>query len=76
VLREVKRGFTMFFIDRFEGDWAIIEFDGKTFNLPKIILPTDVKEGDVVDIKITIDRKATASRKKSIDKLADSLFED
>jgi len=66
----------MFVIDRFEGDWAVIEFGRKTFNLPKIILPAGAKEGDVIDIEITIDRKATASRKESIDKLADSLFED
>jgi len=66
----------MFVIDRFEGDWAVIEFGRKTFNLPKFILPAGAKEGDVIDIEITIDRKATASRKESIDKLADSLFED
>lgn len=66
----------MFVIDRFEGDWAVIEFGRKTFNLPKIILPKGAKEGDVIDIEITIDRKATASQKESIDKLVDSLFED
>lgn len=66
----------MFIIDRFEGDWAVIEFGRKTFNLPKIILPKGAKEGDVIDIEVTIDRKTTASRKESINKLADSLFDD
>lgn len=66
----------MFIIDRFEGDWAVIEFGRKTFNLPKFLLPVDAKEGDVVDIEVTVDQKTTASRKESIDKLADSLFED
>jgi len=66
----------MFIIDRFEGEWAVIEFGRKTFNLPKFLLPADAKEGDVIDIEVTIDEKTTASRKESINKLADSLFED
>jgi hypothetical protein len=66
----------MLIIDRFEGDWAVIEFGRKTFNLPKLLLPAEAKEGDVIDIEVTIDRKATASRKESTSKLADSLFED
>ena len=66
----------MLIIDRFEGDWAVIEFGRKTFNLPKFLLPADIKEGDVIKIEVTIDRKTTTSRKESINKLADSLFED
>ena len=66
----------MLIIDRFEGDWAVIEFDRKTFNLPKLLLPAEAKEGDVIDIEVTIDRKATASRKESTSKLVDSLFVD
>ncbi|KFD41984.1 hypothetical protein DK28_0202030 [Peptococcaceae bacterium SCADC1_2_3] len=66
----------MFIIDRFENDWVIVEFDRKTFNLPRSIFPAGAKEGDVINIKIIVDKKATTSRKKSIKDLADSLFED
>lgn len=66
----------MFVIDRFEGDWVVIEFGRKTFNLPKLLLPADAKEGNVIDIEVIIDPKVTVSRKKSIDKLLNSLFED
>lgn len=62
-------------IDRFEGDWAVIECGSKTFNLPKDLLPKEAKEGDVVAIKVFIDREATARRKEEIEKLTEGLFE-
>ncbi|MDH7578211.1 MAG: DUF3006 domain-containing protein [Bacillota bacterium] len=66
----------MLIIDRFEGDWAVIEFGKKTFNFPKSLLPKEVKEGDVIVISVSIDRKATTKRERNIKKLADQLFED
>ena len=66
----------IFIIDRFEGDWAVIEFEGITFNLPRVLLPSTAKEGDVVKISLTVDNKATAERRKKIEKLMDELFED
>ncbi len=66
----------MLIIDRFEGDWAVIEFGRETFNLPNFLLPADAKEGNVIEITVIIDRKATAARKEFISKLADNLFED
>ncbi len=66
----------MFIIDRFENDWVIVEFDRKTFNVQRSLFPAGAKEGDVINIKIIVDSKATASRKKSIKDLADTFFED
>jgi len=66
----------MFVIDRFENDWVVVEYNRKTFNLPRSLFPKDAKEGDVVEIKIRINKKETVKRKKSIESLADSLFED
>ena len=66
----------MFIIDRFEDDWAVVEYNRKTFNLPRSLFPKDAKEGDVVEIKIRINKKETVKSKKSIESLADSLFED
>lgn len=66
----------MLIIDRFEGDWAVIEFNQKTFNLPKSLLPKEAKEGDVIAISVSIDRKATSKRERNIKELADRLFDD
>ncbi|AEG14480.1 hypothetical protein Desku_0881 [Desulfofundulus kuznetsovii DSM 6115] len=66
----------MLIIDRFEGDWAVIEFGHKTFNIPKALIPPGAREGDVINIHITLDREATGSRAGAIKRLADELFED
>jgi len=58
-----------FIIDRFEGAWAIIETLEDpiiTFNLPIKILPPNAKEGDVLNIDITINEEETLQRKKTI----------
>lgn len=61
-------------IDRFEGDYAVVEIDvGKFVNIPKILIP-DAKEGNV--IKIDIDKKETLKRQKNIKKLMDCAFKD
>lgn len=61
-------------IDRFEGNYAVVEIDaGKFVNIPKILLP-NAKEGDV--IKIEKDKKETKNRKKNIQKLMNDVFED
>ncbi|MDD2556325.1 MAG: DUF3006 domain-containing protein [Syntrophaceticus sp.] len=63
-------------VDRFEGDWVVVEFEGGTFNIPKALFPQQLKEGDVFKIDIIIDEEATKDRKKRVDQLADELFED
>lgn len=61
-------------IDRFEGDYAVVEFEiGKCVNIPKILIP-NAKEGDI--IKIEIDKKETLERKKHIQELMNNVFED
>lgn len=62
----------MMIIDRFEGDMAVIEYNGYTFDIPKVLLPHKAQEGDV--IKIVVDEEATQEKKKEIDDLADDLF--
>lgn len=66
----------MFIIDRFEGEYALIEYNKRIYHIPKTLLPKEAKEGDVINIQITIDKEATNKQKESINKLADSLFED
>lgn len=57
-------------IDRFEGDFAVLELeDLSTVNLPKVLVP-NAKEGDIVTIEVSKDEE----RHERIEKFADSLF--
>ena len=61
-------------IDRFEGDFAVVEIDEGNFTkMPRLLLP-GAKEGDVVNI--IIDDNETNLRKRKINALMDELFED
>lgn len=61
-------------IDRFEGNFAIVEMLDKTMvNIPTILLPKAV-EGDIVNI--FIDKKATLKRKDDIEKIMNCVWED
>lgn len=61
-------------IDRFEGEYAVVELEvGKFVNVPKTLIP-DASEGDV--IKIEVEKKETEERKKHIQDLMNSVFED
>lgn len=59
-------------IDRFEGEYAIVEMEvGKTIPVPKILFP-HAQEGDIVTIEIQKDE--TKQRKEHIQTLMDELF--
>ena len=61
-------------IDRFEGDYAVVEIEeGKFVNMPAILLP-NAKEGDVVIIEIS--EGDTNQRKKNLEKRLKKLFKD
>jgi len=61
-------------IDRFEGDYAIVELDDMSMvNMPKQLIPKNAKEGDIISIEI--DNNETNERKKRIKKLMDNLWE-
>jgi len=66
----------MLIIDRFEGDWAVIEDGSKTFNLPRRLISKGAREGDVILIRVTVDREATAARENRVRGLAADLFRD
>lgn len=65
----------MLIIDRFEGDYAVIEYNNSTFDLPRSLLPKNAKEGDVLNISMTIDREKTKQQKDKVTKLMEDLFE-
>jgi len=61
-------------IDRFEGDFAIIEMPNKKFySLPKSLFP-NAKEGTVISIEI--DKIETEKRKAVVEKLMDEVWDD
>ena len=65
-------------IDRFEGEYAILESQEKnplTFNFPRHLLPEGVKEGNVIRFNIDIDDKETERRRKKIKEQLDNLKE-
>jgi len=60
-------------IDRFEGDCAIVELEDKrTFVLPKQLLSSEAREGDV--IKIEIDDIETKKRKAELSDLMSKVL--
>ena len=62
-----------YIIDRFEGDFAIVELSDKTLvNIPKAAIPPEAKEGDVIDV--TVDEDGTAVRTEKINNLMKDLF--
>lgn len=64
----------MMIIDRFEGNMAVLERGDVMFSVPRDLLPSDAREGDVVNLSLTLDRIATAERKGRIKALEDKLF--
>ncbi|MBW9156062.1 DUF3006 domain-containing protein [Clostridium sp. FP2] len=66
-------------IDRFEGNYAVVELQGgKTINIDKRKLPIEAQEGTVIEISesITIDNEETLKRKKEIEKLTEGLWDE
>lgn len=62
-------------IDRFEGDFAVVEMPDKQFvNVPKQIIPPEASDGDV--LLINIDHTETKQRKEKILKLMNDLWKD
>ena len=62
-------------IDRFEGAWAVVEYAGETFDIPRSLLPPHAREGDVVTVAFEVDESETAKRRERVQRLVDELFE-
>ena len=62
-------------IDRFEGNFAIIELpNGQMIDCPKTMLPDNAKEGSILNI--TVDEKATNEKLQKVTKRMNKLFKD
>ena len=54
-------------IDRFEGEYAVMEFEDGYKNIPRQMLPPEAREGDVLVLKDEnwmVDPEATSKRKE------------
>ena len=66
-------------VDRFEGNLVVIEIEGKTQDISKDLVGSDVQVNDVVELvdgKWVVKKEETATRKKKIKSLMDSVWED
>ena len=66
------------YLDRFEGEFAVVKVNGEIKNFPRKLLPVDAREGDILIIdgtSIAIDKKETNDIKEKNQKLMDGLWE-
>jgi hypothetical protein len=61
-------------VDRFEGNFAVIEYGDETFDFPRELLNDNVKEGDVLRFNIIIDKEEKEKRIKMIEELKRKLY--
>ena len=61
------------FLDRIEGDVAVLVVDGREVKLPRAALPADAREGDV--LQLVRDPEATQRAKERVGNLRKKLGE-
>lgn len=59
-------------IDRFEGEFAVVEVGGSFVDMPVELVPEGAKEGSV--LTITIDENETKNREEKIRGMMNQLF--
>ena len=64
----------MLTIDRFEGDFAVVETSNGMARIPKADIPAEAHEGDV--LLLELDKSKTEKRKKRMDGMMNDLFKD
>ncbi len=62
-----------FIIDRFEGNYAVVELEKKMINVPKEIVPKGAVEGSV--ISVVVDEDETIKMKQKIKNSMNKLWE-
>jgi hypothetical protein len=57
-------------IDRFEGEYAVVELPNRVMvDVPKIVLPDEAVEGDIIEIRIGRDKVQEAQIKDLMDEV-------
>jgi hypothetical protein len=62
-------------IDRFEGDYAVIECDNRMLKLPKLFLPAEAHEGDMLEVIVMLGAERTDRLKAETEKLMEAVWE-
>jgi len=79
VIHHNKEDYMRGIIDRFEGDYAVVEFDGRQMkDIPRSELEHGAKENDVIlflNGKYHVDAEETLRRKAEIAKLTETIWE-
>ena len=66
-------------VDRLEGEFVLIEVEGKVLRIKRSKLPSNLREGDVLvkrGGKWVVDLDATETRRAEIERRARELWED
>ena len=66
-------------VDRFEENWVVIEIDGRTEDVKRSLVASEVRPGDVVELvngQWVPNKSETEERSKHIKKLMDELWND
>ena len=71
VLQDKEKN-TLLIIDRFEGNFAVVETSEGLINIPRTDLPVGAQEGD--KLTLVLDKTGTEARKERIDGMMDKLF--
>ena len=75
VILESERGISMLIVDQIIAQWAIVEWQEQMIKLPLALLPSTIKEGDVLEINISINQDATTERRKSLENRLNNLWQ-
>ena len=66
-------------IDRFEGDVAVVETESGNIDIPRCELPTEVKEGDIIEMSdegYTVLKGETSTRRKKLLEMTKRLIKE
>lgn len=61
------------YLDRFEGDFAVLLVEGQTLTVPRQILPPDATEGDYLSLSMAVDKERRRAVEQKISELQDRL---
>lgn len=64
----------MIVVDRIEGNKVIIEIDNEFVELPISLFPSEVSEGDIIEMDIKINVEETDKRRKETSEKLKNLF--
>ena len=64
----------MIVVDRIEGNKVIIEIDNEFVELPISLFPSEVSEGDIIEMDIKINVEETDKKRKETSEKLKNLF--